>query len=334
MGAVAGHELSFDLTWPGLDAALTANRPLILDHGEPAAACLHLPGLDLYSLGIFPVLNDVPGQTTLLAVGQTTAGAFDAAAELALKTLAGHLRAVLINTRLYTRVREALRVREQVLQNVSHELRTPLAIIQGYAEILHNEDDPAVDSLVNAGLSVILEQSQHLHHLVDQLISFHEIASAPLQRTRVQLNLCVQSAADAWKRLLATRQQTLHTHIAVDVGDVNANAEYLQQVLNNLLSNAHKFSPDAERSPCGCGGQQGEVYIAIADEGIGLDESQLPYIFDRFYQAESGIDRRFPGMGLGLSLAQQIIERHGGRIWAESAGFGQGVTITFTLPAI
>lgn len=326
-------EVFLDLAQPELRAAIAQDRPLLINHITPERAWLRLPELPLRSLGIFPALNEWPIRTTLLAVGHTTEDAFDGSAELVLKTLAGHLRAVLINTRLYTQVRQALRVREEVLQNVSHELRTPLAIIQGYAEVLRAQD-AAADSLIDAGLAAILEQSQHLHHLVDQLIAFHEIASTPLQRTRVHVGLWVQTVAGGWRRVLATRGQTLELHLAANVGDVSANADYLQQVLNNIISNAHKFSPDGSVIVARAWRQQAEVYIAITDQGIGLAAEQLPLIFERFYQADSGANRQFAGMGLGLSLAQQIIERHGGRIWAESAGLGQGVTITFTLPAI
>lgn len=331
-GVLASPDFHLDITRPQLQRQLQQEEAVIANHIAGEEKWLTLAGKVLRSAALFPVLTLKPTRTTVLIVAQEEENGFDENDKLTLNTLAGHLQVTLANARLYKRAQDALRVREQVLQNVSHELRTPLAIIHGYAEMLLDSDEH--EGVLDLALDAILEQSRHLHHLVDQLISFHELSSTTFPRTRLHVAAWVSKSVAAWSHMVSSQDQRLNLVLAEDVGDISANEDYLLQVLNNIIGNAHKFSPPGSVIDVRVWKKEGEVFVSVSDEGIGVTADKLPFLFDRFYQAEGGANRRFSGMGLGLSLAQEIIIRHGGRIWAESDGLDEGTTVVFSLPAI
>ena len=117
-----------------------------------------------------------------------------------------------------------------------------------------------------------------------------------------------------------------------DIGYVEGNEDYLRQVLNNLLDNAQKFSPEGGTTRVVVERVREGVQVTVADDGVGVEPERLARLFERFYQVDGGMTRRFEGMGLGLSLSHEIVRRHGGRIWIESGGLGTGCTVCFTLP--
>lgn len=117
-----------------------------------------------------------------------------------------------------------------------------------------------------------------------------------------------------------------------DLPPIYAELNYLDRVLENLLDNAIKFSPDGGQIVVSARTNDAEVIVSVADQGIGLAPEKQRWLFERFYQADSGLARRFGGLGIGLALCKLIVETHRGRIWAESAGEGQGCTFYFALP--
>ncbi len=231
-------------------------------------------------------------------------------------------------------LQEALEVRDKMLSNVSHELRTPLTIIRGYAELLVENLLAPIGEEVRQAAAIILRQAAHLQYLVDLLLAFQRLEHEAIPVEEVPVGAWLDQVAATWRPILASAGLQLRTEIAPDLGDVQGNYEYLQQVMNNLLDNARKFSPNGGQVTLRAWREGGEVCVSVADQGIGIAPEKLPRIFERFYQAEESLTRRFGGMGLGLSLCREIVHRLGGRIWAESPGEGKGMTVTFTLPAL
>ena len=131
------------------------------------------------------------------------------------------------------------------------------------------------------------------------------------------LRLLVEASVASWRPILERENITLSFEVGDDIGYVNGNEDYLRQVLNNVLDNARKFSPEGGTTRVIVKRVQDGVQVTVADDGVGVEPERLARLFERFYQVDGGMTRRFEGMGLGLSLSHEIVRRHGGRIWAE-----------------
>ncbi len=283
------------------------------------------------------------------ALGSKLDGSAYTARELkeTLPLVANQIAIALANSRLYAQVqreaellakankelKEVDRIKTEIIQNVSHELRTPLTLIQGYAELLSSGTLESNEEVHEAG-QVILQHARHLYRLVEDLLSFQRLEREPIQLAPFDLRQWLETAVRAWEPTMAKAHLHLFLNIADPVRWALGNPEHLQQVIDNLLQNARKFSPEGGRIWVRAWQREGEVYISVADEGIGVPKEKLPYLFERFYQVDGSTSRRFGGMGIGLALVKEIVERHGGRVWAESEGPGTGLTLTFTLRAI
>lgn len=260
--------------------------------------------------------------------------------------LAGHIATALDNSRLYAQVQakaeelvrayaelqEVDRIKTEIIQNVSHELRTPLTLIMGYAELLKDGTLAEEDQVKEAG-RIILEHADHLRRLVEQLLAFQKVERSDFSLYTFDLRAWLEDVIKSWRPTLAKVGMQLVTDIAPNVDGVVGNESYLRQVIDNLLDNARKFSPDGGKITLRAWRDKNLVYVSVSDEGIGCPPDKLPYLFDRFYQVDGSPTRKFGGMGIGLALCKEIVERHGGSIWAESEGPGRGLTVTFTLPA-
>ncbi len=231
-------------------------------------------------------------------------------------------------------LQEALRVREDLLRNVSHELRTPLTLIRGYAELLEDGTLITPDDVPKIS-STILRNARHLEHLIDQLLAFQRLRRESKEAmVPIDVASWLRETVTSWQQPLEEKGLALVAEISEDVGHIRGHADYLNQVIYNLLDNARKFSPQGGTITLRCWADEQEVYISVSDEGIGIAPDKLDRVFERFYQVESGSKRRYGGMGLGLALVKEIVEFHGGRVWAESEGEGAGTTFIFTLPRL
>ena len=268
-----------------------------------------------------------------LNVDRLTPNAFDEEMGQTVMAFANQAAIAIENARLYGEVQEALRIREQVLQNVSHELRTPLTIIHGYADFMRDHLAEETNDLTRQGLDIILEQSQHLTVMVEQLLAVQESEIRSMYHERFSASAWLQKVVLGWTQVLAAKSISLRFQIASDVAEVFGDRRYLNQVLNNLLDNASKFSGEGSEIWLRAWREQDDIHIAVSDQGVGVPPDRLPHIFERFYQVRTENQPRYKGLGLGLALARDIVEKHGGRIWAESEGEGQGTTVEFTLPA-
>ena len=240
--------------------------------------------------------------------------------------------------RLATHVADAAsRAKSDLLAGMSHELRTPLTAIIGYAEILLYEYFGPVNERQKQQLDVVLQCSRHLLDLINDILDISKIESgkAELELGSVRVSSLITHTLVLLKETASRRKISIETRIAPELASVEiaADERRIKQVIFNLLSNALKFTPEGGSIEVGLARQNGSLAISVKDTGIGIPTGELERIFGAFYQIKGrASSSKAPGSGLGLSLARQIVELHGGRIWAESEGEGKGSRLTFTLP--
>jgi len=225
----------------------------------------------------------------------------------------------------------ANRLKDDFLSTVSHELRTPLNALLGWSAMLRLGTLDA--SRTGRAIQAIHDNATRQAQLVDELLDVSRIASgrAALELQEIDLRGPITSAVE-WILPLAEEKAIevrVPPHVPVRV---TADGRRLEQVFLNLLSNAVKFTPPGGRVSVDVIAADGAVEVRVSDTGVGIDASFLPHVFDRFRQAESHTTRTHGGLGLGLSIAKQLVEAHGGSIRAESAGCGEGALFTVTLP--
>jgi signal transduction histidine kinase/CheY-like chemotaxis protein len=225
----------------------------------------------------------------------------------------------------------ASRLKDEFLATLSHELRTPLNAILGWTTMLrHGQVDPAQ---VAHALEVVERNARSQAQLIEDVLDMARIITGKLRvdLAPVALGPIVETAVEA------ARPAALAKHIDVrmelrDVPAIRGDAGRLQQVLWNLLSNAVKFTPPGGRVSVGLGLDSSEALVTVSDNGAGLAPDFLPFIFDRFRQADQSATRGHGGLGLGLSIVKHLVELHGGTVRAESAGIGHGATFRVSLP--
>ena len=224
------------------------------------------------------------------------------------------------------------RMKEEFLATLSHELRTPLNAVLGWSQVLRRSQDLAPETL--KGLDVIERNARAQARIIDDLLDMSSIISGKvrLEVQRLDLAGIVDAAVSTVRFTAQTKDIRLQTLLDPNVPPVKGDSSRLQQVFWNLLVNAVKFTP---RNGCVSVSLQrvdSNLEVRIADDGEGIDPAFLPFVFDRFRQADASSVRRHGGLGLGLSIVKQLVELHGGSISAHSAGPGQGATFIVCLP--
>lgn len=231
----------------------------------------------------------------------------------------------------------ASRAKSELLAGMSHELRTPLTAIIGYAEILSNEYFGSINERQKQQLQIILQASRHLLDLINDILDISRVESGKteLEIGPVRMGALVEQTLPLVKETASRNGIEILTSIPPDVAAlaVPADERRIRQVLSNLLSNSLKFTPAGGRVEIAVRRRPDYLATSVTDTGIGIPPDELEQLFDAFYQVRGRpVPNGAPGSGLGLSLARQIVELHGGRIWAESEGDGKGSRLTFTLP--
>ena len=223
--------------------------------------------------------------------------------------------------------------KDEFLAMVSHELRTPLTAIMGWTSIIkHRRGDEA---LLTQALDTIERSAGGQARMIDELLDLSRIANGKLRLNAavdVSLTAVVDEVLGAVQPAAAAKHLTVNRRIEGDADIVAGDADRLQQVMSNLLSNAVRFTPAGGRIEIAIVETIGGTEIRVADTGIGIAPEFLPYVFDRFQQADSSMTRAYGGLGLGLAIARHLVELHGGTIRAESAGTGCGATFIISLP--
>lgn len=277
-----------------------------LEDGAPQQAEIELPG----------VIGESSGQVIVSAVPLNDAG--------------GRAGAVMV-FRNVSRLRRLEEVRREFVANVSHELRTPLSIFQGYLEnLLETPDLPAED--VQAGLLVMRKHALRLNALVEDLLALARLESKrdELRPEAINLDEVLKETVTDWAGKAAAK----HLRMLVDVPpDLTAQLDLLkfQQVLDNLLDNAVKYSADGGEVRLRASSSNGHFELRVEDSGTGIPRQDLPHIFERFYRADKARSREMGGTGLGLAIVKHIVQAHGGTVRAESE-YQNGTSIILTLP--
>jgi PAS domain S-box-containing protein len=224
-------------------------------------------------------------------------------------------------------------LKDEFLATLSHELRTPLNGILGWSQVMQQAN--AGPEVLAQGLEVIERNARAQSEIIEDLLDMSRIISGKvrLDVQRLDLSSIVQSAVETARPTADAKGIRLHTVIdplnGVEVsGDVNR----LQQVLWNLLSNAVKFTPKGGRIQVLLERVNSHLEISVIDTGEGIKPEFLPFVFDRFRQADASTTRRHGGLGLGLSIVKQLVELHGGSVRVNSEGVGQGSTFVIALP--
>jgi signal transduction histidine kinase/ActR/RegA family two-component response regulator len=229
---------------------------------------------------------------------------------------------------------EATRAKDEFLAMVSHELRTPLTSIIGWSGMMR---DGRLDANARVrALDAIERNAQSQSQLIEDLLDFSRIISGKLRLDvgPVVPASVVEAALDVVRPAADAKGIRLQSVLDPRAGPVAGDAERLQQVLWNLLSNAVKFTTKGGRVQVTVARVNSSVEIAVSDTGQGISAEFLPYVFDRFRQADSSTTRRQGGLGLGMAITKHLVELHGGTIRAESPGEGMGATFTLSLPVM
>ncbi len=229
------------------------------------------------------------------------------------------------------RLQELDRLKNEFIQNASHELRTPLALIRGYAEMLLMGAMGGLSPEQHESIAIITRRARMLSDMVQDITIVLEVESSPLEPVAVDLSELAQAVMEDFQMPIEQAKLTLRAEIAPHLPPARGSITHLRRVLDNLLSNAIKFTPAGGRIDLRARQAGEQVVLEVSDTGIGIASDQLDRIFDRFYQIDGSTSRRYGGMGLGLALVKEIVERHRGSVMVTSQ-LGQGSTFTVTLP--
>ncbi|HEV3459806.1 MAG TPA: chemotaxis protein CheB [Thermoanaerobaculia bacterium] len=228
----------------------------------------------------------------------------------------------------------ANRMKDEFLASLSHELRTPLNAILLWAKLLQGTAAAATEPQVGEGLAAITRGAEAQKALIEDLLDVSRISSGNLrlQVREIELAGVVHEAIESIEPTADAKQLTVNADLGQDVGVVRADPDRLRQIVWNLLTNAVKFTPQGGRIEVALRRLKEEVEISVADTGAGIKSDFLPDVFDRFRQGDASKARVHGGVGLGLAIAKQLTELHGGTIGARSPGPNQGATFVVRLP--
>lgn len=276
----------------------------------------------------------------VLAFHFTASVNFDEDYQALLAAVGHHCAEALDRARLYEAEQRARadaeganRSKDEFLSTVSHELRTPLNAILGWASLLHSGSLDA--SRTTRATQAIYDNARRQTQLIDDLLDLSRIMAgrATLDVQELDLNTTISGAVESVMPQAEAKGLELRFSPGAPIRTV-ADPARLEQVFLNLLTNAVRFTPAGGRIEMHVFERNGTAEIRVSDTGIGIDAAFLPYVFDRFRQADSQATRMYGGLGLGLSIAKHLVEAHHGSIRVESAGRGKGTTFAVHLPIV
>jgi signal transduction histidine kinase len=227
---------------------------------------------------------------------------------------------------------EAERLKDQLVRNISHELRTPMTFLKGYVELLRDETFGPLPPALRQPLEIMCEKTSTVARLVERIVDLQAVRPDTLKLEPLRLTQLTQEATDRWTRRAQQAGVQLEWSPPAELPLVVGDRQRLAEALDYLLGNAIKFNGKDGQVTITLRAENETAHLEIADTGIGIPSEKLARIFDRFYQVDGTTRRRFNGAGVGLALVKQIVEAHGGQVWAESTGPGQGSTFHLVLP--
>jgi PAS domain S-box-containing protein len=336
MRALGQFTLTADSPSPIVDAIRRNRRELVetideewFEGNADPELIPHWRALGVQSLLILPLFA---GGETLGAITfiRTTPGGFDPERRSVAEKFTRAAASVLENARLYDAARQANQARDEVLGVVSHDLRNPISAIAMCARVLETAP-PADEAKRRELLATIRESTESVNHMIEDLLDV-----ANIERGRLSLELHDEEPAQLVLRAMHMFDVEAKEHgieldirLATNLPLIVADGSRVVQALGNLVRNAIKFTPSAGRITIGAEEAGASVRFAVSDTGRGISEDSQRRIFQRYWQSSDGARAR--GSGLGLSIAQGIVEAHHGTIWVESE-VGKGSTFAFTIP--
>jgi signal transduction histidine kinase len=232
-----------------------------------------------------------------------------------------------------SQLEKANRAKSEFLAHMSHELRTPLNAIIGFSELMLDEVPGEINEEQRECLNNILRSGQHLLDLINEILDLSKIESGKmkLKLRNIALPRVIESLRSEIAPILIARKQSLEISVEKGLPLVRADKAKVRQVLLNLLSNSTKFTPDGGKLKVEAAREDSWCRVSVIDNGIGIRKEDQEKIFESFRQVDTPLHGNESGTGLGLTIAKQIVEKHGGRIWVESE-YGKGSKFSFTLP--
>jgi len=230
-------------------------------------------------------------------------------------------------------VERANQLKSEFLANMSHELRTPLNVIIGFSQLMLDGVPGKINKKQRQCLEDILSSGQHLLNLINEVLDLSKIESGKIElRLRnISLSSVIESLRSTMMPMLTQRKQSLDVELEKGLPLVHVDEARLRQVFLNLLSNASKVTPDGGKLEVKTVREDDWCQVSVVDNGIGIKKEDQERMFEPFCQLDNPLTKEKSGTGLGLTLARQIVEQHGGQIWVESE-YGKGSRFTFTLP--
>ena len=253
---------------------------------------------------------------------------------VATKNESGEITGALVLFHDITELKKIDQVRRDFVANVSHELRTPLSILRGYIETLLDSPTTPSEELTRI-LRVMERHSDRLELLVEDLLTLAQLESGNpnLQMGTVDLSSFLSEIVRDWEKKLTSKQLNMSVDVQPDLSPIRVDRTRLQEALYNLLDNAVKYSREHGQVRLNARQRDGEIELAVSDDGIGITKEDLPRIFERFYRADKARSPdKVRGTGLGLAIVKHIAQLHGGRVEAESE-LEKGTTIRVVLPS-
>jgi PAS domain S-box-containing protein len=249
------------------------------------------------------------------------------AAEEALNTYADEL------SKANEELKSLDRMKDEFLSNLRHELTTPLIPIKGYSELMFDGALGDLNERQHDAMEKIMLSSERLKRLIDSLLYVSITEGGNVDYTFIPLRLTevLESAINDRSPEITSKGHTIEKDLPCDLPLIEGDLDYLRNVFVNLIDNSVKFTPDKGIIKISASNEDDHAHLQIADNGIGIGDTEILNIFNRFYQVDGSSTRKYGGNGLGLYICKKIIEAHKGEIWAESRQ-GEGTTIHVTLP--
>ncbi len=221
------------------------------------------------------------------------------------------------------------RLKSNFIAITSHELRTPLGLILGHATFLKE----MISEEHHEPMETIIRNATRLKEIIERLtdVDNYETGMSSIRQRKLSIPRLINKVVSSSKEMATSKNITLQTDIPDEGLEIEADINKITVAISNLIHNSITFTNEGGKVLVKAEGVTGHVQVSVKDNGIGIPADDLSYVFERFFQVESHLTRRHPGMGLGLSVAKTMIELHGGRIWVESVE-GQGSTFIFLLP--
>lgn len=239
------------------------------------------------------------------------------------------------NTKELERMKKIDQMKTEFIANISHELRTPLSAIKAYSETINDSVESLDPVTLKEFMGTIIDQSDHLTFLLDQLLDFSRMERKDLNLEKSNFNIIelIKKAKESNKEKYEQHSVEIELKLPEEAVMVNADEKRIKQVLINLISNAVKYSNkemDEKKVVVSLETEGDEVTIAVKDNGLGIEESELDKIFNKFYRIDSSLTYEVEGTGLGLAICREIIHEHGKEITVESSP-GEGSVFSFKL---